>query len=101
MRKKYFVYIICSDKNGTLYTGMTSNLNRRMYEHFHGLISGFTAKYGIFKLVYYEQFDYVNDAIQREKQIKNWNRAWKIRLIESVNPTWKNFYVSGDEDNER
>ena len=76
-------------KNGTLYIGMTNDLERRMFEHKHKIIDGFTSKYELDKLMYFEQFQYINDAIKREKQLKNWNRQWKIDLIESENKEWK------------
>ena len=86
--KTYFVYILASKRNGTLYIGVTGNLERRMYEHKCGLDNGFTKKYGVHSLVYYEETNDVREAILREKQMKKWNRAWKIQLIESVNPAW-------------
>ena len=78
-----------TNKSKTLYTGVTNNLQRRIYEHKHKLIKGFTSKYNITKLVYYEEYNDINDAIRREKQIKGWSRKKKIELIESVNPEWK------------
>ena len=72
-----------------LYIGVTSNLEHRLYEHKNKLIDGFTAKYNVNRLVYFEEFNYIYDAIDREKQLKNWHRQWKINLIESVNPEWK------------
>ncbi len=75
-------------KNGTLYIGVTNDLERRMFEHKRKLVLGFTSKYGLDKLMYFEQFQYVNDAIKREKQLKNWNRQWKIDLIEENNKNW-------------
>ncbi|MAU01604.1 MAG: endonuclease [Anaerolineaceae bacterium] len=85
--KQYYVYIM-SSKSGTLYTGMTNNLARRVYEHKHKLTPGFTKKYNVNRLVYYEVFSQVRDAIAREKAIKGWLRQKKIALIESFNPTW-------------
>ncbi|RMG29357.1 MAG: GIY-YIG nuclease family protein [Methanobacteriota archaeon] len=85
---KYYVYIMAS-KSRTLYTGVTNNLFRRVYEHKHKLLEGFTKRYNITRLVYYEKYDYIWDAIRREKQIKGWLRRKKIALIESVNPEWK------------
>jgi len=78
-----------TNKSRTLYTGVTNDLNRRVYEHKNKLIKGFTSKYNITKLVYYEEYNDINDAIRREKQIKGWSRKKKIELIESVNPEWK------------
>ena len=83
------MYILTNKKNGTLYIGMTNDLERRMFEHKNKLVEGFTKRYGLYKLVYFEQFQYVDDAIKREKQLKNWRRQWKIDLIEEENPNWK------------
>jgi putative endonuclease len=88
----YFVYILASKKNGTLYTGMTSNLIRRVYEHKNNIHEGFTKKYSVHILVYYEHTTDVKAAILREKQIKKWNREWKINLIEKENPNWDDLY---------
>jgi putative endonuclease len=87
--KTYFAYILASKKNGTLYIGMTNDLVRRVYEHKSGLIEGFTKKYSIDKLVYYESTTNVNEAILREKRLKKWKRQWKIELIEKSNPDWR------------
>lgn len=87
--KTYFVYILASKKNGTLYIGVTNNLLRRIIEHKEKIIKGFTGKYNVERLVYYETFNYVNDAIKREKVLKEWNRKWKIMLIEKNNREWK------------
>ncbi len=86
------VYILASRKNGTLYTGVTSDLLKRIWEHKNNLIDGFTKKYGIHELVYFEQHEDMYSAITREKQIKKWNRSWKIRIIEKHNPDWKDLY---------
>ena len=88
----YFVYILANKKNGTLYIGVTNNLKRRIFEHKHSLIEGFTKKYLVNKLVHYEEFDTIENAIQREKQLKKWNRAWKIRLIEKSNLEWNDLF---------
>ena len=80
------------DKNGTIYTGVTSDLVKRVYEHKNDLVEGFTSKYGVHKLVYYEMADDIEAAIEREKQIKNWQRRWKLELIEEMNPTWQDLY---------
>ncbi|RJP59456.1 MAG: GIY-YIG nuclease family protein [Ignavibacteriales bacterium] len=88
MLKQYYLYIM-TNKSRTLYTGVTNDLNRRVYEHKQKLIKGFTSKYNITKLVYYEEYNDINDAIRREKQIKGWSRKKKIELIESINPEWK------------
>jgi putative endonuclease len=84
----YYVYILASKRNGTLYTGITNNLPRRLYEHKRKSIEGFTKKYNVRILVYYEKHDSPETAITREKQIKKWNRQWKINLIEKDNPNW-------------
>ena len=88
----YYVYIMTSKKNGTLYVGLTNNLIRRAYERKNDLIEGFTKKYGVHKLVYYEQTNDIHNAIQREKELKKWNRQWKINLIEKFNPNWNDIY---------
>ena len=87
--RMFYVYILASERNGTLYIGVTGNLPRRMYEHKEGLVEGFTKEYGVHRLVYYEQTVDVLSAIEREKQLKKWNRAWKIRLIEKENLYWE------------
>ncbi len=90
MTKRYFVYILASKKNGTLYVGITSNLGKRVEIHKENYFKkSFTAKYSVHNLVYYEVFNNVNEAIYREKQLKWWKRAWKIELIEKLNPEWK------------
>ncbi|HVY12708.1 MAG TPA: GIY-YIG nuclease family protein [Alphaproteobacteria bacterium] len=91
--KQGFVYIMASRKNGTLYTGVTSNLFRRIFEHKNDLIQGFTKKYGVHRLVYYEVHETMEAAIHREKCIKEWQRQWKIDVIEKFNPTWKDLYL--------
>jgi len=89
---QYYVYILASKRNGTLYIGVTSDLIKRIYEHKNNLIEGFTKKYNIHNLVYYEITEDVNSAIAREKQPKIWKRNWKIELIEKNNPGWKDLY---------
>ena len=84
----YYIYIMAS-KSGTLYIGVTNDLVRRVYEHKYNLIDGFTKKYNVNKLVYFEQTENVMSALNREKQLKNWHRDWKINLIKSVNPKWR------------
>jgi putative endonuclease len=86
------VYILTSRRNGTLYVGVTSNLVKRVHEHKHDLADGFTKKYRVHRLVYFELADDMPSAIAREKQLKKWNRAWKIALIERVNPEWRDLY---------
>ena len=85
---QYYVYILSNKKNGTLYIGMTNDLERRVFEHKNELIEGFSKKYELKKLVYFETFQYVTDAITREKRMKKWKRQWKINLIEEKNPNW-------------
>jgi putative endonuclease len=88
----YYVYILASRIGGTLYIGVTNDLVRRVGEHRLESAKGFTKKYGVHKLVYFEQFDDVENAISREKRLKKWNRVWKIRLIEELNPNWDDLY---------
>ncbi len=92
--KNFFVYILSSRRNGTLYIGVTSDLLKRIYEHRHGLLEGFTKRYNIKNLVYFEPHDSAEDAIKREKNMKEWKRAWKIELIEKDNPEWLDLYES-------
>jgi putative endonuclease len=89
----YYVYILASKKNGTLYIGVTNNLMRRIYEHKQGLIPGFTKTYAVKLLVYFEETSDIASALQREKQLKRWKRAWKIELIGKNNPQWHDLYV--------
>ena len=89
MFNTYYVYILASKPYGTLYIGVTNDLMKRVYEHKNDFVEGFTKKYGVHQLVYYEQCDDVSGAIQREKQLKKWKRRWKIELIEKLNPYWK------------
>ncbi len=86
------VYVLASKRNGTLYVGVTSNLRKRVWEHKNELVEGFTKRYGVHHLVYYEIYDDMMSAITREKQIKKWNRAWKLELIEKQNPDWKDLW---------
>lgn len=87
--KSYFVYILASKKNGTLYIGVTSDLEKRVWEHKNKVIKGFTEKYNVDNLVYYEQTENVESALTREKQLKKWKREWKIKLIEENNSDWE------------
>ena len=89
---QYYIYILASKKNGTLYVGITSDLIKRIYEHKNDLVEGFTRKYTIHNLVYFEATESVESAIMREKQLKKWNRTWKINLIEKNNPAWNDLY---------
>ena len=88
----YYVYILASKRNGTLYIGVTNDLVRRVYEHKSDSVEGFTKKYQVHDLVYFEQADDVGAAIAREKQLKKWNRAWKLELIEKSNGDWRDLY---------
>ena len=89
---EFFVYIMASKRNGTLYVGMTNDLVRRVYEHKSDLVAGFTKRHRVHQLVYFEQYDQPQIAIEREKQIKGWKRQWKMRLIETTNPQWDDLY---------
>ncbi len=90
--KQFYVYLLSSKRNGTLYIGVTSDLLKRVYEHKSNLVEGFTKKYCVHKLVYYGATEDVASAIRREKQLKKWKRSWKIELIEKKNPEWKDLY---------
>ncbi|MEK8093555.1 GIY-YIG nuclease family protein [Methylocystis sp. IM3] len=87
-----WVYIMTNRSNGTLYLGVTSNLARRAWEHREGVIEGFTKRYGLKRLAWYEPHDDIRIAIQREKTMKHWPRAWKVRLILDMNPSWRDLY---------
>ena len=89
---EYYVYILASKRNGTLYIGVTNSLLRRVYEHKNDVLEGFTKEHAVHTLVYYEAYRNINDAITREKQVKKWVRKWKIELIEKTNPHWKDLY---------
>ena len=90
--RTYFVYIMASRRNGTLYIGVTNNLALRAYQHRTGVGSTFTTKYGVKMLVWYEQYGEINEAIAREKQLKTWERKWKLALIEHFNRDWRDLY---------
>ncbi len=90
----YYVYILASQKNGTLYVGVTNNIIRRVYEHRTHAIDGFTAKHDVTQLVWFDQTDTVLEAIASEKRLKHWKRAWKIELIEKTNPEWLDLFPS-------
>ena len=92
MPKPMYVYILTNKRNGVLYIGVTNDLKRRVYEHRKKLVDGFTKKYNLHRLVYFERIDDIYQAIQREKRLKKWNRAWKVRLIEEFNPDWNDLY---------
>ena len=85
----YYLYLLTNKKNGTLYIGVTNNLERRLFEHKNKLVDGFTKRYNLNKLIYFETYQFVNDAIKRERNMKKWKRQWKIDLIERDNPNWK------------
>ncbi|TMO56124.1 GIY-YIG nuclease family protein [Pseudoalteromonas aurantia] len=87
-------YILASKPQGTLYIGVTRNLKKRIYEHKHHFVEGFTKRYQVTELVYFETYSDMYSAITREKQLKNWRREWKINLIEKVNPNWDDLYLS-------
>ena len=90
--KSYFVYVLASGINGTLYIGVTSDLKKRVYQHKYEKQTGFTSKYNINRLVYFEQTSDIHSAITRERQMKKWRRAWKLELIEKNNPEWEDLY---------
>ncbi len=92
MAEHFYVYILASQRNGTLYVGVTNDLVRRVYEHREGAVLGFTRKHGVKMLVYFEQVSNPETAIQREKTMKFWKRQWKINAIERSNPTWRDLY---------
>jgi putative endonuclease len=90
--KKFYVYLLCNKRNGTLYAGVTSDLVKRVYEHKNHLVDGFTKEYGVHRLVWLETHESAESAITREKQIKKWKRTWKLKLIEQYNPEWNDLY---------
>lgn len=92
MNKQFHTYILASKRNGTLYTGVTSNLPQRTWQHKNDQIDAFCNKYNVKQLVYFEEHNTAESAITREKQIKKWNRAWKLKLIEENNPQWNDLY---------
>ncbi|MEN8176791.1 MAG: GIY-YIG nuclease family protein [Pseudomonadota bacterium] len=92
MERRPCVYLLASKKNGTLYAGVTSDLLKRVWEHKNDLVDGFTKRYSVHTLVWYEVHDTIESAIQREKAIKHWKRAWKIRVIEELNPEWTDLF---------
>ena len=97
MQKLGYVYILTNQKNGTLYIGMTTDLVRRIYEHKNKLVDGFSKKYDLTKLVYFEEYQEYSAAIKREKRLKEWQRQWKIDLIEKDNPNWDDLYEKINE----
>ncbi len=92
MKENFFVYMLAKDRNSTFYVGVTSDLVKRVWEHKNEVAEGFTKKYGIKKLVYYEVFSDAENAFAREKRLKKWNRLWKMRVIEEMNPDWTDLY---------
>lgn len=92
MEKGGFVYIMASRRNGTIYLGVTSDLPKRVWEHQEGIIKGFTQRYGCKMLVWFERHEDIEEAIKREKQMKEWKRAWKLRVIEEMNPGWDDLF---------
>ena len=94
MTKQPAVYIMASTRNGTLYTGVTSDIIKRIWQHKNNIVEGFTQRYNVHQLVWYELHESMESAITREKRIKGWKRKWKLELIESMNPGWKDLYPS-------
>ena len=92
MNKRPAVYILASKRNGTLYIGVTSDLVKRVWEHKNNVVEGFTKRYGVHQLVWYDLHENMESAIKREKQLKEWNRQWKLELIEDTNPNWQDLY---------
>ena len=92
MAKQPAVYILASKRNGTLYIGVTSNLIQRLWQHRNDLVPGFTRQYGVHRLVFFELYEEMSDAILREKQLKKWKRTWKLKLIEADNPDWQDLW---------
>jgi putative endonuclease len=94
VEKHFYVYMLASDRNGTIYVGVTSQLLQRVWQHKEKFVDGFTKQYGVDKLVWYERHETAESAITREKRIKKWNRDWKIRLIEEANPYWNDLSLA-------
>lgn len=92
LTRSYYVYLLASRRKGTLYVGVTNDLSKRVWQHKQDLVDGFTKKYGVKSLVWFEQTESIESAIVREKQIKKWNRDWKVELIEKTNPQWRDLY---------
>ena len=92
LTRSYYVYLLASRRKGTLYVGVTNDLSKRVWQHKQDLGEGFTKKYGVKSLVWFEQTESIESAIVREKQIKKWNRDWKVELIEKTNPQWRDLY---------
>lgn len=96
MERKPAVYILASKRNGTLYVVVTSNLVKQVWEHKNNLVGGFTRKHRVHRLVYYERFDTMLEAITREKQMKRWHRTWKLKVVEEMNPEWRDLWENFD-----
>ncbi|HTY81887.1 MAG TPA: GIY-YIG nuclease family protein [Dehalococcoidales bacterium] len=96
--KYYYVYILASKRRGTLYIGVTNDLIRRVHEHKNGTLPGFTSRYKVHNLVYFQQCEDIESVIQREKRLKSWHREWKIKLIEETNPNWNDLYQTLFQD---
>ena len=94
MEKQPAVYVLASKRNGTLYIGVTSDLTKRVWEHKNDLVEGFTKRYSVHRLIWYELHNSMESAIKREKSMKEWKRAWKLELIESANPDWEDLYCT-------
>jgi putative endonuclease len=94
MERSYYVYTMASARNGTLYVGVTGDLSRRVYEHREALTPGFTTRYGVKMLVWYDAYPTADEAISAEKRVKRWRRVWKLELIEEMNPQWKDLYLT-------
>jgi putative endonuclease len=92
MRKRFFVYILANRLKGVLYVGVTNDLGRRIWEHKTKVVPGFTSKYGVTRLVYFEEYASILEARARERALKRWRRAWKFKLIEDTNPTWRDLF---------
>ncbi len=92
MGRSYWVYMLCSKRNGTLYVGVTNDLGRRVHEHRTGAVAGFTRRYDVKRLAWYEEYGEIDDALAREKSLKRWHRKWKLALIERMNPEWRDLY---------
>jgi len=95
--EQYFIYILASKRNGTLYIGVTNNLLKKVHQHKNDVSEGFTRKYGVHNLVYFETYKDIRDAITREKRMKKWKRQWKLELIEKSNPEWNDLFDSLNE----
>ena len=98
MEQQYYVCILATDRNGTLYIGVTNDIDRRVAEHKQGVQEGFTSEYGVNRLVHVETFTDIHEAILRDKRLKKWNRQWKLNLIEKTNPEWRDLSDTGNAE---